>query len=129
MKKLLFTLIAMTICGISYGQTQPATGLQKTNNNSAADIRSLQDAGVISILSPTAIAITGDIDTVTVRIKNFGTDTLHTIPVNYQTGSGNIVSTTFTGLLLPDSIATLFFLQLLLTNNQKYTIRAFYFIN
>jgi len=65
------------------------------------------------------------IDTVTVCIKNFGTDTLHNIPVNYQIGSGEIFTHSYLVSLLPDSIANLSFLQLLQTNNQNYTIRAF----
>ncbi|MFZ4400323.1 MAG: T9SS type A sorting domain-containing protein [Bacteroidales bacterium] len=138
--KYFLSLLAILIFSFEiYSQTTTLTNINNSNlilldttigksiksGRSAFATKSLIDAGVISILTPTANAMCGDFDTVTVLIKNFGTDTLHSIPVRYQIGSGNIVTTTFTGSLLPDSITTLSFLHLLQTNNQNYTIRVF----
>jgi hypothetical protein len=60
------------------------------------------DAGVISIDSPAGATVTGGPNTVTIRIKNFGTDTLTTIPVKYRVLTGMpAVSGTWNGTLAP----------------------------
>jgi len=61
-----------------------------------------EDAGVIEIITPTTQEITGFSTPVQVVIKNFGTDTLHTIPVRYRINNGVPVNDQWTGTLLPD---------------------------
>ncbi|OPZ99607.1 MAG: hypothetical protein BWY70_00926 [Bacteroidetes bacterium ADurb.Bin408] len=62
-----------------------------------------QDGGVIAIVSPTTPVVTGSTQTVTVTIKNFGTQALTLIPVRYRVGNGVPVSEQWTGNLAPDS--------------------------
>jgi hypothetical protein len=61
------------------------------------------DAGVAGILSPNNTIMVGDSAMVSVEIKNFGTDTLYSIPVEFTDGT-SLISETWTGTLLPDSV-------------------------
>ena len=68
------------------------------------------DAGIVSIINPTSYTPTGSNVQVKVRIKNFGTDTLSTIPLSYQVDNNTPVLDTFSILnsqfsILPDSSA------------------------
>lgn len=67
-----------------------------------------QDGGVIAISSPGTSTQTGSPVTVTVQVKNFGTQNLTSIPLSYSVNSGTPVAATFTPTspLLPDSVAT-----------------------
>ena len=58
-----------------------------------------KDAGVIAILNPGATSVTGTSETVQVKIKNYGTDALTSIPVRYRVNNGVPVSETWTGNL------------------------------
>ncbi len=62
-----------------------------------------KDAGVISIIQPSGQTIYGTDLNVSVRIKNFGSDTLTDIPVKYQLDGITSNFGTWTGSLLPDS--------------------------
>ncbi|MCX6232874.1 MAG: hypothetical protein NTZ33_15185 [Bacteroidetes bacterium] len=110
---------------INSGTENKLPNLNNTENNPTPKNLSIIDAGVIMILSPYVNIATGDIITVTVRIKNFGADTLINIPVNYQLGNGVIASTAFTGNLKPDSSAYISFPQTFMVGTQNFTIRAF----
>ena len=63
------------------------------------------DAGVVAISSPLDTVAAGDFSVVSVSVKNFGTDTLYSIPVKYTDGQITVTET-WTGVLLPDSIMT-----------------------
>ena len=58
-----------------------------------------KDAGVSAIVSPTSQVVIGSQQTVTVTIKNYGTDALTTIPVRYRVNNGVPVSEQWTGNL------------------------------
>ncbi|MFZ4401773.1 MAG: T9SS type A sorting domain-containing protein [Bacteroidales bacterium] len=83
------------------------------------------DAGIIAINSPSASSIVGDIVTVSVTVKNFGTDILTTIPVNYQIGSGNVQTGTLLSPLNPGDTANYTFTQPYQVTNINYLICAY----
>lgn len=57
------------------------------------------DAGVIAMISPTPTTVAGDSIDVTVRIRNFGTTTLNSIPLGYSRNGVQLYTTTWTGAL------------------------------
>ncbi|PLW93809.1 MAG: hypothetical protein C0592_04955 [Marinilabiliales bacterium] len=59
------------------------------------------DAGVLSITSPDFIQSEGNDVPVEVEVKNFGTDTLYSIPIEYVHNGGAPVPYTWTGTLYP----------------------------
>ncbi len=70
------------------------------------------DGGVVEIVAPATATATGAATTVTVKIKNFGTDTLTSIPVSYRLDTGFPPQNgTWTGTLLPDSTVDYTFTQ------------------
>lgn len=64
-----------------------------------------KDAGITSISSPATVVNAGSSSIVTAIIKNFGLDTLYSIPVKYSY-SGLNINEVWTGILLPDSSVT-----------------------
>ncbi|MCX6270455.1 MAG: GEVED domain-containing protein [Bacteroidetes bacterium] len=64
-----------------------------------------KDAGVIAFSQPSGQITYGSDLPVTVAIRNFGTDTLYTIPVKYQINGITVNIGYWTGLLAPDSTA------------------------
>ncbi len=83
------------------------------------------DAGVIAITSPVATSLVGDLVTVSVTVKNFGTDTLTNIPVKYQVGSLAVVSGILAGPLAPLATTNYTFSQQVQVANINYTICSF----
>jgi len=83
------------------------------------------DAGVIAITSPTATSLVGDIVTVTVTVKNFGTDILNNIPVKYQVGSGPVQSGIILGPIVPGAIIDFTFIQTYHVANVNFTLCAY----
>ncbi|MFC1731204.1 right-handed parallel beta-helix repeat-containing protein, partial [candidate division KSB1 bacterium] len=65
-----------------------------------------EDAGVISIISPPSTTILGAPIQVQVEIKNFGTDTLTSIPISYTVNNSIPHTENWTGTLLPNITAT-----------------------
>jgi hypothetical protein len=62
------------------------------------------DAGVIEIVAPAGQSVTGSPNQVTVKLKNFGTQTLTSIPVSYRVmGGPPPINATWTGTLTPGS--------------------------
>lgn len=57
------------------------------------------DAGVVAILNPAAIDTEAVVAPVKVIVKNFGTDTITTMTVNYKINNGNAVNYTYNGNL------------------------------
>ncbi len=69
-----------------------------------------QDAGVEYIHKPIVQTPAGSLTNVKVRIRNFGSDTLTSIPVSYRMGlTGTPVTQTWTGTLNPNDTATVNF--------------------
>ncbi|HPB24550.1 MAG TPA: GEVED domain-containing protein, partial [Bacteroidales bacterium] len=69
-----------------------------------------QDAGVEVIHKPVMQAAAGSTNTVKVRIRNFGSDTLYSIPVSYRIGlTGTPITQTWTGTLYPQDTTTVYF--------------------
>jgi len=60
------------------------------------------DAGVDEIIYPDTPSVGGSNVVVKVAIKNFGKDTLYSIPLSYRQGFGIPVNETWSGVLLPD---------------------------
>jgi hypothetical protein len=60
------------------------------------------DGGVISIVSPNGIFAEGDLVDVILEVKNFGTDILTSIPLNYSYNGNPAVLQTWTGSLAPN---------------------------
>ncbi|RUA30812.1 MAG: hypothetical protein DSY76_02070, partial [Bacteroidetes bacterium] len=85
-----------------------------------------QDAGVVAINSPAGSVPVGSSVTVAVDVKNFGTDTLISIPVSYTVGSVTQTAT-FTipaPGLLPDSVKTYTFATGFTAPNADFNICA-----
>jgi hypothetical protein len=64
-----------------------------------------RDAGIQSITAPTGQVTIGGTIEVKVVLKNFGTDTLFTVPVEYRVNNLPLGNETFTGTILPGSTA------------------------
>ncbi len=60
------------------------------------------DAGVVSVVAPNGIFSEGDQVDVILKVKNFGTDTLTSIPLNYSCNGNPVVLQTWTGSLAPN---------------------------
>ena len=77
-----------------------------TNNDSTckniSTIAAPDDVGIIEIISPDSITYIGSNVTVTAKIQNFGTNTVTSIPVEYEYGI-NPIQATWTGTLLPNA--------------------------
>ena len=58
------------------------------------------DAGVKNIISPSLLSLIGTVDTVKIKIKNYGANTLTSVPVAYKINSTPLVNETYTGTLL-----------------------------
>jgi len=68
-----------------------------------------QDAGVEVIHKPFMQAAAGSTNTVKVRLRNFGSDTLHSVPVSYRIGlTGTPITQTWTGTLYPQDTTTVY---------------------
>jgi hypothetical protein len=64
------------------------------------------DVGVTQLLQPVGITAANSPVTVAVRIRNYGTSTVTSIPVAYQLNSNSPVVETWTGSLAPNAFAT-----------------------
>jgi|GEM_PF-1688689 len=63
------------------------------------------DAGVTAIYGPISGCSLTNSETINCTIKNYGADTISNFDVNYAVNGGTPVTETFTGSILPDSIA------------------------
>lgn len=57
------------------------------------------DAGIISFLSPVDSLVAGDSISVQITLKNYGSDTLYSIPLMYKVGGSTPVNATWNGTL------------------------------
>jgi hypothetical protein len=84
------------------------------------------DAGVIEIVSPSGQSITGGANNVTVKLKNFGTTTLTSIPVSYKLNPGPAaVNATWTGSLDPGEETNFTFVQTYTGPFNPYTLCSY----
>jgi hypothetical protein len=84
-----------------------------------------KDAGVLSVISPGASTVTGNSIPVQVVIKNYGTDSLHTIPVAYTVNGGPQTQQVWTGVLQPDSTVNFSFTTPYISPAAIYNFCAF----
>jgi GEVED domain/MAM domain, meprin/A5/mu/Immune inhibitor A-like, MAM domain/Ig-like domain CHU_C associated/Secretion system C-terminal sorting domain len=85
-----------------------------------------KDAGITNIIQPSGVTSVGTQNAVTVRIKNFGTDTLTSINVEYRINTGfPPQSELWTGTLLPDSTVDFTFNNQFPGPNQNYNLCAY----
>lgn len=78
------------------------------------------DVAAVEIASPLSYHIEGQSIPVKVLIRNFGVDTLNTVPVGYQINGGPVVTTTYTGILYPNSIDTAHFPAISMQPGQQF---------
>jgi len=84
------------------------------------------DGGIVEIVNPTVSATPGTQTSVSVRIKNFGTDTLTSIPLAYTLDTGYPPQNgTWTGTLLPDDTTTYTFTQTYPCPSVNYRLCSF----
>jgi|GEM_PF-997983 len=67
------------------------------------------DGGVVSFVSPSSPASAGDLVPVTINVRNFGTNTLDTIPVKYSLNGGPVVTDTLFTTLAPGALGSFTF--------------------
>lgn len=67
------------------------------------------DAGVVAVTQPNAMTAAAQASNVTCIIKNYGTDTLTSIPVAFAVNAGPVTVETWTGTLLPNATTTFAF--------------------
>ncbi len=84
-----------------------------------------KDAGVTAILQPAAATQTGTQVTVQVTIKNFGTDSLYSVPVRYRVNLGTVTAETWTGFLVPGATANYTFTTTFASPGTTYNLCAF----
>ncbi|RLD67686.1 MAG: hypothetical protein DRI84_01780, partial [Bacteroidetes bacterium] len=67
------------------------------------------DVGIANIITPTSSSTIseGDVVPLKVRVQNYGTDTITSIPINYSVNNGTPISVTYTGQLLPSATDTI----------------------
>ncbi len=83
------------------------------------------DAGIVEIVSPQGQTVTGGANQVQVKIKNFGTTTLTSIPLSYKVAASPAVSTTWTGTLNPDEETLFTFPQTFVGPFNPFTMCAY----
>jgi parallel beta-helix repeat protein len=84
------------------------------------------DAGVTDIIAPSGSTVMGTQTPVTVKIKNFGSDTLTSINLGYRINTGYPPqSATWNGTLAPDSTVDYTFNNQYPGPNQNYTLCAY----
>ncbi len=78
------------------------------------------DVAAIQIASPLSYHIQGQTMPVKVLIRNFGVDTLNSVPVGYRINGGNIITANYNGTLYPGSIDTVQFPSISMQPGQQF---------
>ena len=84
-----------------------------------------EDAGIIAINEPADSTQTGSSVNVNVKIRNFGTDTLYSIPVNYTINGANLISETYTDTLAPGDTADYNFTNTYISPSGVYALCSY----
>jgi hypothetical protein len=82
------------------------------------------DVGVTQITSPSPITVAGNPATVSVKIRNYGTSTITSIPVAYQVNTSTPVVETWTGSLAPNATTTYTFTTQFTSPSGAYTLTS-----
>jgi hypothetical protein len=82
------------------------------------------DAGVTAIPQPQPLTMASTTSTVVVKIRNFGIDTLTSIPVAYQAAANPVVVETWTGSLIPNATTTYTFTATFSSPTGAYSLCA-----
>jgi hypothetical protein len=85
----------------------------------------LLDAGISAMISPTATTIAGDSVVVTVRLHNYGSGTLTSIPLGYSRNGVQIYTTTWTGSLVGGDSLDYTFTQKFVSPMAFYSLCAY----
>jgi hypothetical protein len=83
------------------------------------------DAGVSNIINPTNSTAAGDSVMVSVEVRNFGIDTLTSIPVSYAIDGTVMATETWSGQLLQDSVEVFTFATKYMSGGVDYKICAY----
>ena len=83
------------------------------------------DAGVTEIISPLTQTTAGSTVHVKVKLKNFGSDTLTSIPVSYKINNSATFSSTWSGVLHPNDTTSFVFPQTFTSLSGQYSLCAY----
>lgn len=95
-----------------------ATGDNVTSNDTLCFPlfgKPMLDAAAIQIVSPAGQQLQGQSVQIQVLIRNYGVDTLTTVPVGYRINNGTVVNGTYNGQLYPNATDTASFPAILIT--------------
>jgi hypothetical protein len=110
-----------TLCAF----TKKTGDFYKFNDTTCVSLLALpapDDAGCILVLSPSDSTIAGDSITVQIRIQNFGTNALTSIPVGYSRNGVQIATAIWTGNLLAGTTADYTFTQKYVSPFSNYSL-------
>ena len=79
------------------------------------------DVGIAEIYKSDTGCLVSTMDTISVLVENFGTDTVTNFPVSYQLNGQTIVTETFTDTILPNTTSTFTFSQTANLTNSRNT--------
>jgi hypothetical protein len=99
-----------------------ATGDGNNQNDTLCSVlygKAKYDAAAVQIVSPMVYHIEGQSIPVKVLIRNYGVDTLTSIPVGYHIDGGAVVSATYSGVLYPNGADTVHFPAILVQPGQQ----------
>ena len=83
------------------------------------------DAGVIAFVKPTDTTAIGQATSITIRIKNFGTNSFNTCPISFKTNNNPYITETWTGSpLAPGDSIDYTFSKTYISSQFNYTICA-----
>ena len=88
--------------------TDLTNDMQIQNDTACSTITAMAgalDAGVSTVIAPNGQVTIGKATTVKIVIRNFGTDTLKSVPVEYMLNGNTIANETFTGVIAPNDSA------------------------
>ena len=111
-----FTLYALSTAG-SYNLCVNTCLVNDINNLNDTLCKTLisdtstivHDAGIAELISPLDTTIVGTFEHVTVVVKNFGMDTLSTMPLSFKIKNGSPVEEIWNGILVPNAVDTFTF--------------------
>lgn len=84
-----------------------------------------KDAGVVAVVEPAGSSVTGSNVTLKVTIKNFGTDSLMSVPVAFRVNGGAQTQSMWTGILMPGATTDYTFPTTFVSPASTYEICAF----
>jgi hypothetical protein len=116
--------VPYTLCAF----TKKAGDTYKFNDTTCVAVNALpapDDAGVTAILTPGTTTIANDSIEVQIRIRNFGTSTLTSVPVGYKRNGVQIATAVWTGALAGGDSVTFTFAQKYVSPLSNYSLCAY----